>query len=342
MRPRLLTAIALLLDRASLKVRRRNPGSYGRKNAAPSPAASARASRASSPSTARAFGTASTSTSAAPSPPPSSAGPRITSSSASPPQSPASSSSSPARSTSSPVPSPGPSRARPGRASNSPASPSSTARASWSAKPPAQPTPPQLAGATICTQTGTTTERNLSDWFTARKLAFTPVVFETADQAVAAYEAQRCDAYTTDRSTLAARLNQMRDPAANVILPDTITTAANGPVVRRDDPQWAAIVRWTLNALISAEAHGITAANADQVGQAIPRPRNPPPPRRRRRRSANSCASTTPGHQPPSALWATTARCMPATSTARSASSSPAKAPPRCRDGGLLYSPSFE
>jgi len=123
----------------------------------------------------------------------------------------------------------------------------------------------QLAGATICTQSGTTTERNLSDWFTAKRLPFTAVVFETADQAIAAYEAQRCDAYTTDRSTLAARQPRLRDPGANLILPDTITMAANGPVVRRDDPQWAAVVRWTLFALISAETHGVTSANVQAV-----------------------------------------------------------------------------
>jgi general L-amino acid transport system substrate-binding protein len=123
----------------------------------------------------------------------------------------------------------------------------------------------QLAGASICTQTGTTTERNLNDWFTARNLPFKAVVFETAEQAIAAYESQRCDAYTTDRSTLAARQPRLQDPAAHVILPDTITMAANGPVVRRDDPQWAAIVRWTLFALISAETHGVTAANVQDV-----------------------------------------------------------------------------
>ncbi len=125
----------------------------------------------------------------------------------------------------------------------------------------------QLGGASICTQTGTTTERNLNDWFTARGLPFKAVVFETADQAIAAYESQRCDAYTTDRSTLAARQPRLRDPAANVILPDTITMAANGPVVRRGDPQWSSIVRWTLYALISAEGHGVTAANVQATAK---------------------------------------------------------------------------
>jgi general L-amino acid transport system substrate-binding protein len=122
-----------------------------------------------------------------------------------------------------------------------------------------------LDGATVCTQTGTTTELNLADYFRSHAMKYTPVVFETTDQVVAAYEAQRCDAYTTDKSTLAARLGKLKDPGAHVILPETISKAANGPVVRQGDGQWANIVRWTVNALIAAEELGITSANADQM-----------------------------------------------------------------------------
>ncbi|MCK6453417.1 MAG: amino acid ABC transporter substrate-binding protein [Alphaproteobacteria bacterium] len=122
-----------------------------------------------------------------------------------------------------------------------------------------------LDGATVCTQTGTTTELNLADYFRANGLKYTPVVFETTDQVIAAYEAQRCDVYTTDKSTLAARLTKLKDPAAHMVLPETISKAANGPVVRQGDGQWANIVRWTLNALIAAEELGITSANVEQV-----------------------------------------------------------------------------
>ena len=122
-----------------------------------------------------------------------------------------------------------------------------------------------LDGATVCTQTGTTTELNLADYFRANAMKYTPVVFETTDQVIAAYEAQRCDVYTTDKSTLAARLGKLKDPSAHMILPETISMAANGPVVRQGDGQWANIVRWTLNALIAAEERGITAANVEQM-----------------------------------------------------------------------------
>ena len=120
-----------------------------------------------------------------------------------------------------------------------------------------------LDGATVCTQTGTTTERNLADYFRQYGMKYTPVVYEQADQVVTAYEAQRCDAFTTDKSTLSARIGKMKDPAAHVILPETISKAANGPVVRQGDAQWANIVRWTLNALIAAEELGVTSEKVE-------------------------------------------------------------------------------
>ncbi|WP_159995225.1 amino acid ABC transporter substrate-binding protein [Roseomonas sp. 18066] len=119
----------------------------------------------------------------------------------------------------------------------------------------------ELSGASICTQSGTTTERNLADYFRAQGVAFTPVVFETAPEAIGAYEAGRCDAYTTDKSTLQARIKGLRDPSQHLILPETITVALNGPVVRGNDPQWSSIIRWTLNALVAGEARGVTSAN---------------------------------------------------------------------------------
>ncbi len=123
----------------------------------------------------------------------------------------------------------------------------------------------QLAGATVCTQTGTTTELNLADYFHQHGMSYTPVVFEKVDELLAAFEAQRCDVYTTDKSTLSARIKKMQDPSAYVILPETISKAANGPVVRQDDGQWEDIVRWVRNAWIASEELGITSANVDEM-----------------------------------------------------------------------------
>lgn len=201
----------------------------------------------------------------------------------------------------------------------------------------------QLAGATICTQSGTTTERNLADWFNARRLAFTPLVFEAADQAVAAYEAERCDAYTTDRSTLAARLTRLRDPEASFLLPDTITMAANGPVVRRDDPQWASIVRWTLNALLAAETRGITSANVEREAASSQDPET------RRLLGASGELGKTLGLDRSWAAWAIRAVGNFGEMYARNLGGGLGVTIPResgpnrlARDGGLLFSPSFE
>jgi general L-amino acid transport system substrate-binding protein len=123
----------------------------------------------------------------------------------------------------------------------------------------------ELDGAMVCTQTGTTTELNLADYFKQNNMSYTPVVFEKVDELLAAFEAQRCDVYTTDKSTLSARIGKMNDPSAYIILPETISKAANGPVVRQDDGQWEDIVRWTRNAWIAAEELGITSQNVDEM-----------------------------------------------------------------------------
>lgn len=122
-----------------------------------------------------------------------------------------------------------------------------------------------LNGAAICIEPGTTTELNLADFFRANKLTFKSVVARDAAEARAAYEAGRCDAYTTDRSGLAAQRTVMKDPSEHVVLPDVISKEPLGPLVRHGDNNWADIGRWTLNAMISAEELGVTQANVDQM-----------------------------------------------------------------------------
>ena len=120
----------------------------------------------------------------------------------------------------------------------------------------------ELDGANICTNTGTTTELNITDYFREKGMSFNLVAFEKADEVVAAYDAGRCDVYTTDRSGLAAQRTKLTNPDAHVVLPEIISKEPLGPVVRQGDDQWFNIVRWTLNALINAEEMGITADNA--------------------------------------------------------------------------------
>ena len=123
----------------------------------------------------------------------------------------------------------------------------------------------KLSGATICVQTGTTTEKNLADWFQANKLELKTVVFENADQARGAYDQGRCDAYTTDASGLASERTQLKNPSDNIILPEIISKEPLGPAVRFGDDKWAGLVRWSYFAMLIAEEKGITQANVDQI-----------------------------------------------------------------------------
>jgi general L-amino acid transport system substrate-binding protein len=123
----------------------------------------------------------------------------------------------------------------------------------------------ELAGATICVQTGTTTELNLADFFRANKLEYKTLVFEKSDEALRAYQADRCDSYTTDASGLYSVRLQMSKPDDHVVLPDIISEEPLGPAVRQGDFQWFTIVKWVHFALINAEEAGITKANVDQM-----------------------------------------------------------------------------
>ena len=122
-----------------------------------------------------------------------------------------------------------------------------------------------LSGAAVCTNTGTTTELNVADYFRANKMDYKIVAFEKADEVVAAYDAGRCDVYTTDRSGLAAQRTKLKNPDAHVVLSEIISKEPLGPVVRHGDNQWGDIVRWSLNTMIIGEELGITSANVDKM-----------------------------------------------------------------------------
>jgi len=122
-----------------------------------------------------------------------------------------------------------------------------------------------LNGATVCIQTGTTTELNLADFFRANGMEYEPVPIETNTEAQQKYLANACDVYTTDASGLAATRATFEDPSAHVVLPEIVSKEPLGPLVRHGDNQWGDIVRWTLNALITAEELGVTAANLDEM-----------------------------------------------------------------------------
>ena len=125
----------------------------------------------------------------------------------------------------------------------------------------------ELKGASVCVQTGTTTELNLADFFRSNKLDYKTVVFEKNDEVVAAYDAGRCDAFTTDASGLYAERLRMKAPDEHVVLPEIISKEPLGPVVRQGDSQWFTIVKWVHYAMLNAEELGVTKANVDEMAK---------------------------------------------------------------------------
>ena len=123
----------------------------------------------------------------------------------------------------------------------------------------------ELDGASVCIQTGTTTELNLADYFHSNGMSYEAVTIETNDEARQNYIEGRCDVYTTDASGLAATRSTFSDPENHVILPEIISKEPLGPATRHGDDQWSDIVTWVLNATVTAEEKGVTSANVDDM-----------------------------------------------------------------------------
>ncbi|MGE0584183.1 MAG: amino acid ABC transporter substrate-binding protein [Flavobacteriaceae bacterium] len=123
----------------------------------------------------------------------------------------------------------------------------------------------ELSGASVCTNTGTTTELNVADYFRAKNMQYEIVAFEKSDEVVQAYDAGRCDVYTTDASGLYAQRLKMTNPDEHIVLPEIISKEPLGPLVRDDDVQWFKVVRWVYFALLNAEELGVTKANVEEM-----------------------------------------------------------------------------
>jgi general L-amino acid transport system substrate-binding protein len=124
----------------------------------------------------------------------------------------------------------------------------------------------ELSGATVCVQTGTTTELNLADYGRANKLDLKPVTIDSYEETTKAFVSGRCDALTSDSSQLAAtRATQTPNPDDYVILPERISKEPFAPAVRQGDDQWFNAVKWALYAMVQAEESGITSANVDAM-----------------------------------------------------------------------------
>ncbi|WP_293810228.1 amino acid ABC transporter substrate-binding protein [uncultured Bosea sp.] len=122
----------------------------------------------------------------------------------------------------------------------------------------------QLNGASVCTQQGTTTELNLADYFRANNLKYEVVAFASSDETIKAYDAGRCDAFTTDASGLYAERLKLTNPDEHLVLPEIISKEPLGPATRNNDPQWFNLVKWVHFAMLNAEELGVTQANVDE------------------------------------------------------------------------------
>src|SRR5664280_2029017 len=123
----------------------------------------------------------------------------------------------------------------------------------------------ELNGASVCVQQGTTSELNLADFFRTHNMQLKSVTFATANDAVKAYDAGRCDAYTTDGSSLYSERLRLANANDHILLPEIISKEPLGPAVRQGDDQWFDIVKWTLFAMINAEELNITSKNIDEM-----------------------------------------------------------------------------
>lgn len=130
----------------------------------------------------------------------------------------------------------------------------------------------ELAGASICVTSGTTTELNLADYFRTNGMDYTPITVSSPDQSIANLESARCDAYTNEVGGLASYRLGLSEPDAYTILADVISKEPLGPVVREDDQQFEDVVEWTRNALIIAEEFGVTQANVVEMAATTEKP----------------------------------------------------------------------
>jgi len=130
----------------------------------------------------------------------------------------------------------------------------------------------ELDGATVCIQAGTTTELNLSDYFRANGLKYTPITYDTSDESAKSVEAGRCDVLTSDQSQLYAQRIKLAAPNDYVVLPEVISKEPLGPAVRQGDDEWFKIVRWTLFAMLNAEELGVDSQNVVDAAKTTKNP----------------------------------------------------------------------
>lgn len=123
----------------------------------------------------------------------------------------------------------------------------------------------QLNDATVCVQTGTTSEENAQRYFAIHRLSHKMTTVSSPEEMVQAYEAGKCNTMTSDQSQLYALRTSLKVPADHKVLPEVFSREPLGPSVKIGDEEWFAIVRWVLYALIEAEQLDISSQNVERV-----------------------------------------------------------------------------
>lgn len=119
----------------------------------------------------------------------------------------------------------------------------------------------------VCVIQGTTTERNLADFFALKELAYNAIIFRESYQASRAFEQRLCDIYSSDRSSLAGDRSTYANPENFILLDDVLSKEPLAASVREGDDQWFDVVQWTIFALIQAEEWGLTSSNVHENAQ---------------------------------------------------------------------------
>jgi general L-amino acid transport system substrate-binding protein len=123
----------------------------------------------------------------------------------------------------------------------------------------------ELDGATVCIQAGTTTELNVTDYFTANKMTYKPITYDTSGQTIEGFKSGRCDVVSSDASQLFGLVLKVKDPTSVKVLPEIISKEPLGPVVRQGDDKWFNIVKWSHIAMLNGEEFGLTSKNIDSM-----------------------------------------------------------------------------
>lgn len=125
--------------------------------------------------------------------------------------------------------------------------------------------PKDLDGASVCVAAGSTEERTAADWARERGFKISIINFQKNDDAIAAYDSGRCDAYTAGIGALAGQRIKLKNPDDNLVMTETISNDPQGPTTRWGDERYQLVVRWVLNGMIAAEALGVTSRNVDEM-----------------------------------------------------------------------------